>query len=152
MYPRAYASQLPCFFVHYILKFRCVVLVQDCFIPNYSPTTPLRPTMLRGPTSLLFNQHRGYYPGSKEPGHEANHSPPLIAKVRNSCSYTLHPLCAFTAWTRKISFIPLPRSSMLYHTQQRFHPILYAICAIRTNINLSYTLQKFTRSVFRITF
>jgi hypothetical protein len=65
----------------------------------------------------------------------------------------LHPLYAFTAWTRKISFIPLPRSSMLYCTEIRFHPtLLYAAYAIRANINLSYKFQKFTRSVFYITF
>jgi len=91
MYPRAYNSKLSCFFLYCKLRLSCVVLVQDCIIPNYSQTTPLRPTMLREPISLLFNQHPGYYPGPKQPGHEANHSPPSIAKIRNSCSYTSTP-------------------------------------------------------------
>jgi hypothetical protein len=73
-----------------------------------------------------------------------------LPKLAIRAAIPLHPLYAFTAWTRKISSIPLPLSSMLYRTQNRFHPtLLYSVCA---NTNLSYTFQKFTCSVFYITF
>ena len=106
----------------------------------------VRPTMLWKPTSLLFNQHRGY-----SPGHEANHSPPSTAKVRNSRSYTSTtphvPLQR--GQERYLSFLCLV---LLCDTipKIRFHSIfLYAVCA---NIHLSYTFKKFTRNVFYITF
>ena len=58
-----------------------------------------------------------------------------LQRLRIRAAIPLHPLYAFTAWTRKITFIPLPRSSMLHYTQHRFHPtLLYAICPIRANI------------------
>ena len=77
---------------------------------------PVRPTMLREPTSLLFNQHRGYSPGPKQPGHEDNHSPQSIAKVRNSCSYTsTSPICLYS----------MDKKDIFHSLTSFFYAILY---------------------------
>jgi hypothetical protein len=41
---------------------------------------------------------RGSYPGSKRPGHEADHSPPSSAEVEHAWSYTPFLQYVFVAW------------------------------------------------------
>jgi hypothetical protein len=45
--------------------------------------TPPRPDRLWGPPSLLSNEYRSPSLGVKPPGHEADHSPPFSAQVKN---------------------------------------------------------------------
>jgi hypothetical protein len=53
----------------------------------FSPPRP--PDRLRGPPSLLSNGYWGLLsPGVKRPGREADHLPPTIAEVKNTCIYT----------------------------------------------------------------
>jgi hypothetical protein len=41
---------------------------------------------------------RNFSLGVKQPGREANHSPPSSVEVKNSWSYTSTPQCVFMAW------------------------------------------------------
>jgi hypothetical protein len=53
----------------------------------------------------------GSFPGVKQPGCEADHSPPSNAEVKNAWSYTSNPQHAFVAWClvkHRDNFIPLP--------------------------------------------
>jgi hypothetical protein len=46
-----------------------------------------------GPTSLLSSGYRGFFPwGVKQPGHEADHSPPSSAKVKNGGAIPPFPI------------------------------------------------------------
>jgi len=38
---------------------------------------------------------RDLYPGVKEPGREADHSPPSSTEVKNAWNYTSTPQCVF---------------------------------------------------------
>jgi hypothetical protein len=41
---------------------------------------------------------RSYFPGGKADGHDAGHSPPSGAKVKNTWSYTSIPSYVFMVW------------------------------------------------------
>ena len=77
---RPLTSELPCFFVHCTLRFRCVVLEQDCFIPNYSHTTPyVQPCSASQPAS--YSTSTGVIPrdqsgrGMRLTGHSMSSEP-----------------------------------------------------------------------------
>jgi hypothetical protein len=55
---------------------------------------------LWGPTSILYNGYQGggISLGVKQPGREADHSPPFSAEVKNAWSYTSTPQYAFMEW------------------------------------------------------
>jgi len=54
---------------------------------------------LRGPPGLLSNGYQGFFPWRvKQLGHEADHSPPSRAEVKNAWSYTSTRPYAFMAW------------------------------------------------------
>ena len=108
-----------------MLRFRCVVLVQDYFILTRSQKTPyvhilraIHPPIQSAP---------GLFPKVKTAGHETNHSPPSFAKVRNSCRYT--STLPILLYVRKTSSNPLPLSSMLYYTENPF-PSYPSICCL----------------------
>jgi hypothetical protein len=50
------------------------------------------PDGLWDPPSLLFCGYQASFPGLKWPGHDINHSPPSVAKVKNdwSCTFNAH--------------------------------------------------------------
>jgi len=54
-------------------------------------SSPKHPDQLRGPSSLLLDGQYSSFPGVKWQGHEANHSPPSGAEVKNEWSYTSTP-------------------------------------------------------------
>jgi len=55
-------------------------------------SSPPRPYRLWGLSSLLSNGYQGLFPcGVKRQGHEANHSLPSSAEVKNAWSYTFTP-------------------------------------------------------------
>ena len=60
--------------------------------------SPKCPDWLWGPINLLFNRYQGYFSPVKRLWHEADHSPPSSAKVKNELSHTSTSLYAFTAW------------------------------------------------------
>jgi hypothetical protein len=45
-------------------------------------SSPSRPYRLWGPPSLLSNGYRGFFPGGKDTGREADHSLPTTAEVK----------------------------------------------------------------------
>jgi hypothetical protein len=59
-------------------------------------SSPQRPDRLWGPPSLLFNGYRGSFPGVKQPGPEADHSPPSSTEVKN-CG-AVSPLPHMSSW------------------------------------------------------
>jgi hypothetical protein len=56
-------------------------------------SSPNRPDRLWGSPDLLSNEYRGV----KQPGREANHSPPASAEVKKIWIYTSTPPYAFMA-------------------------------------------------------
>jgi hypothetical protein len=53
-------------------------------------------TLALGPPSLLSSGYQGLFPrGVKQPGREANHSPPTSDKVKKTCIYTSTPAYVF---------------------------------------------------------
>jgi hypothetical protein len=70
-------------------------------------TTASRPAL--GPTqSIKWVRGGDPSPGIKRPEHEANHSPPFSAEVKNGWSFTSTPPYVFTAWcslTHKIRLL-----------------------------------------------
>jgi len=48
---------------------------------------------------------RGSFPGVKRPGHEADHSPPSSAEVKNAWSYTPLLQYNFIAWCSVTSYL-----------------------------------------------
>jgi hypothetical protein len=58
----------------------------------------LHPDQLWGPSSLLFNGYQGLSSGVMQPRHEADHSLPFHAKVKNAQSYTSTSPYVFMAW------------------------------------------------------
>jgi hypothetical protein len=61
---------------------------------------------------LLSDGYRGYIPGVKRPRprHEADHSPPYIAEVKNASSFNSTPLILVTCCLMKWSHVPLQYS------------------------------------------
>jgi hypothetical protein len=61
------------------------------------------PVRLWDPQSLLFSGNYSLFPGLHwlSQTHEADHSPPAEAEVKNELSYTPTPLCAFMLWGGK---------------------------------------------------
>jgi hypothetical protein len=53
-------------------------------------SSPRRPDRLSGPPGALL-------PGIKQPGREADHSPPASAEVKKTLAYTATPPYAFTS-------------------------------------------------------
>jgi hypothetical protein len=51
-----------------------------------------------GPASLLWNEYQALSPELKQPGHEADHSPPSSAEVKDARSYTSTPPYVCMAW------------------------------------------------------
>jgi hypothetical protein len=51
-----------------------------------------------GPHSLLSDGYKGYFPGVRRPGRDADHSSTSSAEVKNAWSYTSTPQYAFIAW------------------------------------------------------
>jgi hypothetical protein len=129
--PPTYTSELPCFFVHCMLRFRCVVLVQD----------PIRATMLWYPTSHSIST--GVIPWGMKLTTHLNRLPRLGIRA----DILLQPLYAFTVWIRKISFTPY-LTLLLYYTENPFPSSFYMLFV---PIYMSYTFQKITRSVVYIT-
>jgi len=58
-----------------------------------------RSDRLWGPPSLLFNEHRGSFPGKTQPEREINYLPPSRGEVKNGWRYTSTLPYAFKAWT-----------------------------------------------------
>jgi hypothetical protein len=56
-------------------------------------STSQRPDRIWCPPSLLFLVTKGYLPGAKWPGCEAEHSPPSNVEVKNSGLYFHSPIC-----------------------------------------------------------
>jgi hypothetical protein len=63
--------------------------------------------------SLLYNGYQGVSLNVKQLGHEADHSLPSIAEVKNVWSYTSSPQYAFMAWCS------VKAQGQLYLTKQR---------------------------------
>jgi hypothetical protein len=62
-------------------------------------SSPPRSDRLWGPPSLLSKGHQWVFPwGVKRRKHEADHSPPSSAEVKNAWKYTSTPQYAFMAW------------------------------------------------------
>jgi hypothetical protein len=59
-------------------------------------STPQRPYRLWGPFSLISNGYRAVFPGVKQPGREADHSPPSSAEVKNGGA--ILPLPHTSSW------------------------------------------------------
>jgi hypothetical protein len=57
---------------------------------NFS--SPFRPDRLWGSPSLVSNGYRGFFPGVKRPGREADHSPPGSAEAKKMWIHTSTPL------------------------------------------------------------
>jgi len=57
-----------------------------------------RPDRLWDPPRLLFNGHRGSFPGKPQPERQINHSPPSRGEVKNDWRYTFTLPYAFKAW------------------------------------------------------
>jgi hypothetical protein len=123
MYPAVTPVSCPASYC--MLKFRCVVLVQDRFILNYSQKTPyVQPYSGSLPASYSFST--GVIPrGRKLTTHLHR-----IPRLGICAAVPLHPLYAFTAWARKTSLNPLPRSTMLSYTENPFpsYPSTYCLC------------------------
>jgi hypothetical protein len=68
---------------------------------DFFPSPPL-PDLLWGPSNLLSNRYREYFPGGggggiKRLGRETKHTPPSSAEV-NAWSYNFTPQYVFMAW------------------------------------------------------
>jgi hypothetical protein len=71
-------------------------------------SSPPRPERLWGPPSLLSDGYRGLV---KRTGHEADHSPPSKAKVKNAWSYT--SALSMSWWHGAHTTLPLVKSTDL---------------------------------------
>ena len=65
---------------------------------------PKRPARLWG----LLSGYQGFFEGSKRPGHEFNHPPPLSAEIKNQWSFTSTVRYALMTRTKKILLLPSP--------------------------------------------
>jgi len=54
-------------------------------------SSPPRPDLLWGPTSLIPNEYQDPFSGLKRPGSEVDHSPPSSVEVKNAWSCTSTP-------------------------------------------------------------
>jgi hypothetical protein len=89
-------------------------------------SSPRHPDQFWGPPSLLFNGYRGFSPGIKRPGREADHSPPTSANVKNTWIHTSTPPYAFkrSAYLVKhrdtFTFTFMMTSVVLLHSYQSY--------------------------------
>jgi hypothetical protein len=115
----AYTSELPC-----MLRFRCVVLVQD----------PTSPTMLWYPTSHSIST--GVIPGGMKLTTHLNRLPRSGIRA----AILLQPLYAFTAWISIFHSFTSLFYAILYRKSVSIL-ILYVVCAnIHVlNVSKSYT-------------
>jgi hypothetical protein len=72
-------------------------------------SSPKRPDWLWAPASHLFSGYLDSFPGVRQPGRDADHSPPPNAEVKSERSYT-STLPSVASWRVRDNFAILPYS------------------------------------------